>query len=165
VRRLAALTAGQQVLVALVAASVVGALGVVVPALGNAAMLVASAALLVALGVLAQWLWSTRHATDWSNTFTESQAPRGADSRVSSLARLVQAADRGDRDATAQVHALLGGLAAERLRDRRGLRLDADPEASRTALGPGLAAYLAQDPATPVTATQLDTLTSTLEEL
>ena len=51
------------------------------------------------------------------------------------------------------------------MRDRRGLRLEADPDAAHTALGPGLTAYLAGPPATRLTAAQLDTHITTLEEL
>jgi hypothetical protein len=164
-RRLAELGAAQQLLAALVAVVVVGALAVAVPVLGNAAMLLACAALLAALALVAQWLWSTRHATDWSNTFTEAGAGRGADSRVTRLVRLVTASTEGDPTAARELHTILTGLAAERLRDRRGLRLEADPDAANTALGPGLAAYLAGPPATRLTAAQLDTHITTLEEL
>lgn len=164
-RRLRELGTGQQLLAALVVAIVVGALGVSVPVLGNAAMLLASAALLVCLAVLAQWLWTNRHATDWSHDFTPTGTSRGADSRVTGLARTVRAAGDGDADAARRVHAVVSALAAERLRDRRGLRLEADPDASRTALGPELAAYLVANPATRVTAARLDTHITTLEEL
>lgn len=164
-RRLRELGAAQQLLAALVLAILVGALAVAVPVLGNAAMLLACAALLATLAVLAQWLWSSRHATDWSHDFTPPGTARGADSRVSGLARVVRAGSEGDADAARRLHAIVSGLAAERLRDRRGLHLDADPQAAHTALGPGLTAYLTGPPATRLTAAQLDTHITTLEEL
>jgi hypothetical protein len=164
-RRLAGLSAPQQVLAALVAAIVVGALAVAVPVLGNAAMLLACAALLAVLAVLALWLWGTRRATDWSNTFTEGRPPRGADSRVTRLVRVVATATDGHQAAAQQLHVMLTGLAGERLRDRRGLRLEADPDAAHTALGPALTAYLIGPPTTRLTAAQLDTHITTLEEL
>jgi hypothetical protein len=161
-RRLAGLSAPQQLLAALAAAILIGALAVGVPVLGNAAMLLACASL---LAVLALWLWGTRRATDWSNTFTEGRPPRGADSRVTRLVRVVATATDGDQTATQQLHTILTGLAGERLRDRRGLRLEADPDAAHTALGPALTAYLIGPPTTRLTAAQLDTHVSTLEEL
>lgn len=164
-RRLRELGTAQQLLAALVAVVVVGALAVTVPVLGNAAMLLACTALLAALAVLAQWLWGTRHATDWSNAFTQGRAPRGADSRVTRLVRLVATTTEGDDTAARQLHAVLTGLAGERLRDRRGLRLEADPDAAHTALGPDLTAYLTGPAATRLTAAQLDTHITTLEEL
>ena len=164
-RRWAELDTGQRLVAVLAVAIVVGALAVTVPALGNAAMLLACAGLMVVLALLIQWLWVNRHATDWSHSFTEGRPPRGADSRVTRLVRLVAAGTEGDEAAARQLHATLTGLAGERLRDRRGLRLEADPDAAHTALGPGLAAYLTGPPTTRLTATQLDTHLTTLEEL
>jgi hypothetical protein len=164
-KRLAGLSAPQQLLAALAAAIVIGALAVAVPVLGNAAMLLACTALLAVLAVLALWLWGTSRATDWSNTFTEGRPPRGADSRVTRLVRVVTTATEGDHAAAQQLHTMLTGLAGERLRDRRGLRLEADPDAAHTALGPALTAYLTGPPTTRLTAAQLDTHVTTLEEL
>jgi hypothetical protein len=164
-KRLAGLSAPQQLLAALVAAIVIGALAVAVPVLGNAAMLLACAALLAVLAVLALWLWGARRATDWSNTFTEGRPPRGADSRVTRLVRVVTTATEGDHAAAQQLQTMLTGLAGERLRDRRGLRIEADPDAAHTALGPALTAYLTGPPTTRLTVAQLDTHVTTLEEL
>jgi len=60
----------------------VGALLVAVPVLVNPAILLGCVGVVAALGVLAQWLWQHQHATDWSNSFTDTAAARGSDVRV-----------------------------------------------------------------------------------
>ena len=86
--------------------------------------------------VLAQWLWQSRQSTDWDNSFTEPAPPRGADSRISRLAGDVRDASLGQPRAAARLHAALSGLAAERLRDRRGARPPTDDEPRRVAADP-----------------------------
>ena len=162
IRRLAGLAPAQLLLVVLAVCVAVGALAVSVPALGNAGMLLASAGLVAALGVLAQWLWQSRQSTDWDNSFTESSPPRGADSRISRLAVDVREAASGSAVSATRIHAAVGGLAVERLRDRRGVTA---ADESLAALGPGLAAYLAGSPTTRVSAAQLAAFITTLEEL
>jgi hypothetical protein len=167
IRRLAGLAPVQQLLVAVSAAVVVGVIAVAVPVLGNAGMLLASVALLGAIGVLTQWLWQSRQSTDWTNTFTESAPRRGADSRISRLVSDLQQATAGDHASTMRLHDTIGSLAAERLRDRRGLALTgagADDDA-RAALGPELTAYLSAPPTTHVSAPRLAAFITTLEEL
>ena len=136
-------------------------------ALGNAAMLLACArsargprrARPVALA-------GARRATDWSNTFTEGR-PRPRCRLADHPARAGRAtATEGDHAAAAASSTpTLTDLAVERLRDRRGLRTEADPEAAHTALGPDLTAYLTGPPTTRVTAAQLAAFITTLEEL
>jgi hypothetical protein len=164
IRRLAALTVAQQVLLALLVAALVGALGVTLPRLGNAAMLAASASLVAALAVLGQWLWQHQHTTDWSNTFMDASPPRGGDVRISRLSETVHAAGTGDPKALRQLHDLLSALATERLRDRRGISAS-QPDTAQAALGADLSAYLAGPPSGPLAADRLERLISTLEEL
>jgi hypothetical protein len=164
-RRLATLAPAQVMLLALVLAVVVGAATVGVPVLGNAGILLACVAMFAALAVLGQWLWQSRQSTDWTNSFTSSAPPRGADSRINRLAHDVQQAATGDPVCAQRLHATLSGLAVERLRDRRGLTLEADPGAARAALGADLTAYLMQSPTTRVRAPQLAAFITTLEEL
>jgi hypothetical protein len=161
-RRLAGLSTAQLLLLALTVTVGVGALAVTVPALGNAGMLLAATALVAALAVMAQWLWQSRQSTDWDNTFTDSTPPRGADSRISRLAVDIREATSGNAESASRIHATVSGLAAERLRDRRGLTAADD---ARSALGPDLAAYLAGPPTAPLTAGRLAAFTTTLEEL
>jgi hypothetical protein len=164
-RRLAALAPAQQVLLALVVAVVIGAAAVGIPVLGNAGMLLACVGMFVALGLLGQWLWQSRQSTDWTNSFTSSSPPRGADSRIDRLAHDVQQATSGDQASARRLHSTISGLAVERLRDRRGLSLDADPDEARDALGPDLAAYLTQSPTTRLRTPQVAAFITTLEEL
>ncbi len=164
-RRLAALTTGQALLLALAVATGVGALAVTVPPLANVGLLLASAALVGSTAVLAQWLWQSRGSTDWSNTFEEPAAVRGADARITRLAAIVRDAAAGDPVAAASLHDTIRGLAVERLHHRRGLTLDADPEAARAALGPDLTAYLTQPRSSTLPAAQLARFITTVEEL
>jgi hypothetical protein len=163
-RWLAELGTARQLLLALVVALLVGVPTVTVPALGSAGMLLACLALVAALGVLVQWLWLSRHSTDWSHDFSPGRPPRGVDARITRLAGDVHLAAR-DPAAAARLHATVSGLAAERLRDRRGLSLAANPEAGHTALGPDLSAYLTQSPTTLVRPDRVASLITTLEEL
>ncbi len=93
-------------------------------------MLLASVGAIAALGVLAQWLWQARQSTDWDNTFTETAPPRGTDSRISRLAVDVTEAVGGAAAPATRLHATLGHLASERLRDRRGLTATDDAGAA-----------------------------------
>jgi hypothetical protein len=168
ISRLRALSGGQQVTLAVLVAAVVGGLGVLVPRLGNASMLLASTALLAMIGVLAQWLWQHQQTTDWSNTFTDATPARGGDVRISRLAESIVAAEGGDARAQQQLHDVLGGLAAERLRDRRGIDAEADPSAVASLLGPDLAAYLAAPAPSrggTITTERLARFVTTLEDL
>ena len=162
IRRLAALTTRQLLLLVLTVAVVVGALAVSVPFLGDAGMLLAAVGLIAALGVLAQSLWQARQSTDWDNTFSGSAPPRGADSRIGRLAVDVREAVAGAPEATTRIYDTVSSLAIERLRDRRGLTADDD---ASSVLGPDLTAYLAAHPTTRITAAQLAAFTTTLEEL
>lgn len=162
IRRIAGLAPPQLLLFVLALTVAVGTLAVVVPVLGNVGMLLASAGLVAALAVLAQWLWQSRQSTDWDNTFTDTTAPRGADSRISRLTADIRDATSGNPVSSARIHATVGGLATERLRDRRGITTTDDTSA---VLGPHLAAYLAGAPTTRITAAQLAAFITTLEEL
>jgi hypothetical protein len=163
-RWVARLGTARQLLLALVVALVLAVPTVTVPALASAGMLLACLALVAALGVLVQWLWQSRHSTDWSHDFSPSRPPRGVDSRITRLAADIELAGR-DAAAAARLHAAVSGLAVERLRDRRGLSLAANPEAGHTALGPDLSSYLTQPPTTLVRPDRLASLVTTLEEL
>jgi hypothetical protein len=163
-RWLAGLGTPRQLLLALVVALLVGVPTVTVPALGSAGMLAACLGLVAALFVLVQWLWQSRHSTDWSHDFSPGRPPRGVDSRITRLAGDIALAQR-DPAAAERLHATLSGLAVERLRDRRGLDTTAHPEAAATALGPDLAAYLSQAPTTLVRPDRVASLVTTLEEL
>ena len=162
IRRLAALTTPQLLLLVLTVAVVVGALAVSVPFLGDAGMLLAAVGLIAALGVLAQSLWQARQSTDWDNTFSGSVPPRGTDSRIGRLAVDVREAVAGAPASATRIHDTVSSLAIERLRDRRGLAADDD---ASSVLGPDLTAYLAAPPTTRITAAQLAAFTTTLEEL
>jgi hypothetical protein len=165
--RLRALPLVGQVLVAMGAAVLVGAAGQVLPPLANLTLVVATLGLLAALAVLAQWLWQHHHATDWSTDFTSPATPRGRDPRISLLTGHVDAAVSGDAVAQSELHAVLRGLAQERLRHRRGIVLGApeDDDAARAALGPELTAYLTTPPTTRLTAALVGSFITTLEEL
>ena len=163
-RWLAGLGTARQLLLALVVALLVGVPTVTVRALGSAGMLLACLGLVAALFLLVQWLWQSRHSTDWSHDFSPSRPPRGVDSRITRLAGDISLAQR-DPAAAARLHAAVTGLAAERLRHRRGLSLAANPEAGHTALGPDLSAYLTQPPTTLVRPDRVASLVTTLEEL
>jgi hypothetical protein len=167
IARLRTLSTGGQVLVALAAAVVVGAVGQAFPALANLALVVATVGLLAALAVLAQWLWQHQHGTDWATDFSPPATPRGRDPRISLLTGHVDAAVSGDAVAQSELHAILRGLAAERLRHRRGIVLGApeDDDAARAALGPDLTAYLTTPPTTRLTAARVGSFITTLEEL
>jgi hypothetical protein len=163
--RLARLSTAQQLTLAVGLAAVVGAVAVTLPVLANAGLVLACLALFAALAVLTQWVWQNHRATDWSNTFVPAVPARGVDSRVDRLAGELDRAARGDRTAVLTLHALVGGLALERLRDRRGIDPVAEPQAARDALGPDLAAYLEDPPTTRVPADRLAALVTTLEDL
>jgi len=163
-RWLAGLGTARQLLLALVVALLVGVPTVTVPALGSAGMLAACLGLVAALFVVVQWLWQSRHSTDWAHDFSPGRPPRGVDSRITRLAGDIALAAR-DEAAAARLHAAVSGLAVERLRDRRGLSLAANPEAGHTALGPDLSAYLHQPPTTLVRPDRVASLVTTLEEL
>jgi hypothetical protein len=166
IARLRALPATGQLAVAVCVAVLVGALLVAVPVLVNTAILLGCVGVVAALGVLVQWLWQHQHATDWSNSFTDTAAARGSDVRVTRLAETVDAAVAGDAVAQTQLHATLRALADERLRRRRGLGLSGDDAAHvRAALGPDLTAYLANPPTGRLTADRVEAYVTTLEEI
>lgn len=163
IRRLRGLAPAQLFLVVLAVAVAVGALAVSVSVLGNVGMLLASAAMLAALAVVAQWLWQSRQATDWDNSFRDAATPRGVDSRISRLASDLREAESGTPAPAARLHATLSSLAAERLRNHSD---SSNPTSSgESILGRELAAYLAAPPTTRLTAAQLAAFTTTLEEL
>jgi hypothetical protein len=163
IRRIAGLPPAQLFLVVLADAVAVGTLAVSVSILGNVGMLLASAAMLAALAVLAQWLWQSRQATDWDNTFRDAATPRGGDSRISRLASDLREAESGAPGPAARLHATLSSLAAERLRNHP--TSDQAPSTGESILGRELAAYLAGPPTTRLTAAQLAAFTTTLEDL
>jgi hypothetical protein len=167
ITRLRALPLLGQVLVAVAAAVVLGALAQVAQFLGNVVMVLAVLALLAALAVLAQWLWQHQHSTDWSTDFAPPAVVRGSDPRVNLLTGQVQAAVAGDAVAQSNLHEVLRGLAEERLRHRRGIVLGAPEhdEQARAALGPDLTAYLTNPPTTSLTAARVGSYITTLEEL
>ena len=166
ITRILRLGTGPTILLALVVAVVIGAIAVAVPVLGNVGMLLACAALVAACAVLAQWLWQNQHGTDWANSFTHPPAHRGGDPRITRLTATIDAALAGDRTQQVELHQGLRSLAAERLRDHRGLTLEPhDQQAATAALGPELTAYLAGDPSTRLTPERLRSFVTTLEEL
>lgn len=166
IARLRALPATGQLAVAVCAAVLVGVLLVAVPVLVNPAILLGCVGVVAALGVLVQWLWQHQHATDWSNSFTDTAAARGSDVRVTRLAETVDAVVAGDAVAQTQLHETLRALAEERLRRRRGLGLSGDDAADvRAALGPDLTAYLANPPTGRLTADRVEAYVTTLEEI
>ncbi|WP_270887611.1 hypothetical protein [Pedococcus sp. 5OH_020] len=164
-QRLARLSAAQQLMTSAVVAVLVGTAAVTVPALAGVGLLLACLALVASFALLAQWLWQSQRPTDWSNRFAPTTPPRGVDSRVDRLAGDLHRCAEGDADSAARLHAVLAGLAHERLRDRRGIEADQDPDGATSALGPDLTAYLGQPPTSPVAADRLARLVTRLEEL
>jgi hypothetical protein len=164
-QRLGALGTVQQLVLVVVVALAVGAATATVPILNSPGLLLACGALVAAAGVLVQWLWQSRGSTDWTHTFHTPPATRGADVRIARIADDVRAAAAGDAAAADRLHATVSSLAADQLRLRRGISLVDDPQEAHAALGPELAAYLAQPPPARLTGDRLAAFTTTLEEL
>jgi hypothetical protein len=150
-------------LVAAVVAVLLGAATVGVPWLTSPGLLVATLATVGAVAVLAQRLAQSQKALHWETKVLDDDAERGTDARVGTLRQQVDLAAKGNAEGHQRLHALLSELAAERLRDRRGLELG-DPEAAAL-LGPDLTAYLSRPPRGRLTTDDLHRHVQKLEEL
>lgn len=161
--RIAQLLRGREVAAAIGMAAVLGlALGPL-PGLDRVLLLLASAGLLVGTGALGIWLLRDHHVIEWTTSSGTPARVRGSDRRITALARSIEASFTGASDAALTVQATLRSLAEARLAPQ-GLALD-DPEAgAEAALGRDFAAYLRSSPPRQITADELDSFITTLEE-
>lgn len=150
---------------AAVGAVALGALTVTVGWLTNIGLLLASVGTLVAAAVLVQWLIQAQRRVHWGTVVTAPDARRGADSRVNTLRHTVERAAASHERGNSDLHALLRGLAADRLEDRHAVDLESQPEQASALLGAELAAYLAQPPPRRTDPAALDRFVTRLEEL
>ena len=150
-------------LIAAAGAVVLGVATVGVSWLTSPGLLLATLAVVGSVAVLTQRLAQSQKPLHWQTQLLDPDAERGADARVSGLRQQVELAARGNAESHERLHALLAGLAAERLRDHRGLE-PSDPEAAAL-LGPDLTAYLAGRPTGRLTTDQLHRHVQKLEEL
>ncbi|WP_353953269.1 hypothetical protein V6K52_07560 [Knoellia sp. S7-12] len=156
------------------AASLLGALVVVAPVLGRPSLLLASTAMLLALVAISVWLVRENAGVDWTTSAGSEVRPRGNDHRVTWIARTIDAAITGDVDAQRELRDSVLSVADAQL-VRGGHAPLADPggvhegdtdhlEEVAAALGPDLTAYLTSPTPRPVSAAQLTSFISTLEE-
>ncbi|MDF2146168.1 hypothetical protein [Knoellia sp. p5-6-4] len=150
-------------LIAAAGAVVLGVATVGVSWLTSPGLLLATLAVVGSVAVLTQRLAQSQKPLHWQTQLLDPDAERGADARVSGLRQQVELAARGSTESHERLHALLAGLATERLRDHRGLE-PSDPEAAAL-LGPDLTAYLARRPTGRLTTDQLHRHVQKLEEL
>ena len=150
-------------LVAALVAVVLGVATVGISWLTSPGLLLATLATVGVVAVLTQRLVQSQKPHHWETRLVDADAERGADARVYHLRQQVELAAKGHAEGHQRLHALLAGLAADRLRDRRGLELG-DPEAA-SLLGPELTAYLARPPRGRLTTDDLHRHLHRLEEL
>lgn len=150
-------------LLAALVAVLLGVATVGVSWLTSPGLLLATLATVAAVAVLTQRLVQSQKPHHWETTVVDTDAERGADARVYHLRQQVELAAKGHAEGHQRLHALLAGLAADRLRDRRGLSPD-DPEAGAL-LGPDLTAYLAGPPRGRLSTDDLHRHIQKLEEL
>jgi hypothetical protein len=150
-------------LVAALVAVLLGVATVSVSWLTSPGLLLATLATIGAVAVLTQRLVQSQKPHHWETSVVDPDAERGADARVHHLRQQVELAAKGHAEGHERLHALLAGIAADRLRDRRGLE-PGDPEA-QALLGPDLAAYLARPPRGRLTTDDLNRHVQKLEEL
>ena len=150
-------------LVAAAVAVVLGVATVSVSWLTSPGLLLATVATVGAVAVLTQRLVQSQRPLHWETQVVDPDAQRGADARVSGLRQQVELAARGNAESQEKVHTLLSGLAAERLREHRGLE-PSDPEAAAL-LGPDLTTYLDRPPRGRLTTDDLHRHVQKLEEL
>ena len=150
-------------LLAAAGAVVLGVATVSISWLTSPGLLLATLAVVGSVAVLTQRLVQSQKPLHWHTQLLDPDAERGADARVSGLRQQVELAGRGNAESHERLHALLASLAAERLRDHRGLE-PSDPEAAAL-LGPDLTAYLARRPTERLTTDQLHRHVQKLEEI
>jgi len=150
-------------LVAALVAVLLGVATVGVSWLTSPGLLLATLATVGAVAVLTQRLVQSQKPHHWQTTVVDTDAERGADARVYHLRQQVELAAKGNAEGHQRLHALLAGIAADRLRDHRGLEPE-DPEV-RSLLGPDLAAYLDRPPKGRLTTDDLHRHLQKLEEL
>ena len=149
-------------------AIVVGLLTVSLGWFTNVGLVLVTLAVVAALALLAQGLLQSQQHLHWETSTSGANARRGGDSRVTTLRHEIELAASGQAEAQERVHALLTGLADERLRDCHALERGEDPEAAAALLGPDLAAYLDGRPSSSsarLTTDQLHRHVQKLEEL
>lgn len=161
--RLVTLVRGNEVAAAVGAAALLGVLVTLVPVLDRALLLVASVALMLALGGLVVWLVRGHREIEWTTSAGATERIRGSDRRVTALARSIDAALAGDGSAGGDVQAVVRSVAHARL-IQLGLPPTVTDDGSRAALGPELTAYLSSASAPQVSATELASFITTLEE-
>lgn len=158
-----ALVRGSEVTTAIGAAALLGVLVTLVPAADRALLLVASVALMLALGGLVVWLVRGHREVEWTTSAGAAERVRGSDRRVTALARSIDAALAGDETAGSEVQSAVRSVAEARL-TQLGLPPTVTDDGSRAALGPELTAYLSSTSAPRVSATELASFITTLEE-
>jgi hypothetical protein len=150
-------------LVAAAGAVVLGVATVGVSWLTSPGLLLATLAVVASIAVLTQRLVQSHKPLHWETRVLDPEAERGSDGRLSSLSQQVERAAKGHSESQERVHALLATLAADRLREHRGLE-PSDPEAAAL-LGHDLTAYLDRRPTGRLTTDQLHRHVQKLEEL
>lgn len=164
--RIAGLVRGHEIVAALGLAAVIGLVMAVVRYLDRMALIVALSAVLVVFGGLLVWLLRQHHVVHWTTSAGTPERPRGADRRITGLARSIDKAIAGGQNAEharTEVRASLRVLAEARL-TRLGLTTDLTDRAAAAALGPELTAYLTASTPPQVDATRLQSFITTLEE-
>jgi len=162
-QRLAALVRGNEVATAVGVAAVLGVAVSLVPVLDRPLLLLASTGLLLVVAALVVWLLRSHREVEWTTSAGAPERVRGSDRRVTSLSRTIDAALAGDEGARADVRALVRS-AAEASLTAQGLPPTPTDDATRAALGPALTAYLTSATPRPVTADELASFITTLEE-
>lgn len=150
----------------LVGAAVAVLLGVAtvgVSWLTSPGLLLMTIAAVAATAVLTQRLVQSHRPVHWETQLVDRDMERGADVRVSGLRQQIEGSAAGNADSHERLHASLVQLAADRLRDHRGLDRS-DPEAAAL-LGPDLTAYLDGRPTGRLSTDQLHRHLHRLEEL
>lgn len=161
--RLVELTRGREVTASVGAAATLGLLLVLAPGLDRVLLLVASTAALVALGALIVWLVRDHHDIEWTTSAGTAPRVRGSDRRITALARTIDSGLAGDVPAQHRVQSVLGSLAEARLAPH-GLSLAGSPVEAEAALGRDLTAYLTSPTPRHLTADELASFITTLEE-
>jgi len=154
---------GHEVAGAVALAAFLGLVLGVAPGLDRVFLLVASAGLLVAAGALGVWLLREHRDIEWTTSAGTATRVRGSDRRVTALARTIDASLRGDEAAARTVHSTLRSLADARLTPQ-GLALEGPGGEAEAALGRDLTAYLISSEPPHVTADELASFITTLEE-
>lgn len=125
-------------------------------------------ALVVAAGAGTLWLYLDTSAASepvrWRLVTDEPVRPRGEDSRLAMLQRVVSQ-HLDSRDATDQLHRHLSDIADRRLVSKHGITRSADPEGAVRLLGRELVEFIEQPHRRPLSASEIDRLLNRIEAL